>query len=172
MVVTLSEGVKHLSTSALSDNLPDNQPFFSGCQLSENGEKGVKMPRQRSDEKQTEKYLKYRCDKNGWGCFKQSVVNKRGWPDRTVFCAGTRTYYIECKDRGKRPRPDQVAIHEMLRKLGHVVLLIDSKEKVKQFEFYAFHAIPIPADSNLTYPEQSSRAKSRRGGGVPGHGPG
>lgn len=107
----------------------------------------------KSEEKSVENYLKRRCDANGWKCFKQKVAGKRGWPDRTVYCPAGRVYHIECKDRGKRPRPDQESIHKMLIALGHVVLLIDTQAKVKQFEFHAQFAVPIPPDSNLTHPD-------------------
>lgn len=107
----------------------------------------------KSEEKLVEKYLKRICDSNNWLCLKQKVANKRGWPDRTVIAFNPTHYYVECKDRGKRPRPDQEAVHKELRRRGVTVLLIDTKEKVKQFEFHVKFNVPIPPDSNLTHPD-------------------
>lgn len=152
-----SENANFQSTSALSNSLD--------LQMSQ---ESVKLAR--SDEKLVEKYLKRICDGNNWMCLKQKVAGKRGWPDRTVYVSDGKIYHVECKDRGKRPRPDQAAVHAALLKMGHLVLLIDTKEKVKQFEFHALYAIPIPADSNLTYPEQSKRSTGRRRRAIPANG--
>lgn len=142
-----------MSTSALSDTNADTKL----CQDPTSDTKSYTKP-----EKQVENYLIIRCQANNWWCLKEKVANKKGWPDRTVFADQARVYYIECKDRGKRPRPDQVSIHNKLRGLGHVVLLIDSKEKVKQFEFHVMFNIPILPGSNLTYPEP--KQAKRKGG--------
>ena len=147
---TIAKGVNSQRTSALSGNKLAIEPAMGIARLP------------KSEEKLVEKYLKRICDGNNWLCLKQKVAGKRGWPDRTVYVSDGKIYHIECKDRGKRPRPDQAAVHAALLKMGHLVLLIDTKEKVKQFEFHALYAIPIPADSNLTYPEQSKRSTGRR----------
>lgn len=152
------KGVNSQRTSALSDNFPTISMTTEVVTLS------------KSEEKAVEKYLKRICDGNNWMCLKQKVAGKRGWPDRTVYVSDGKIYHIECKDRGKRPRPDQAAVHAALLKMGHLVLLIDTKEKVKQFEFHALYAIPIPADSNLTYPEQSKRSTGRRRRALPANG--
>lgn len=138
--VVVSENANLQISSALPATL-DTKP----CQDS------VKIAR--SDEKLVEKYLKRICDGNNWMCLKQKVAGKRGWTDRTVIAFTPTHYYVECKDRGKRPRPDQEAVHAELRRRGVIVLLIDTKEKVKQFEFHVKFNVPIPPDSNLTHPD-------------------
>lgn len=56
-----------------------------------------------------------------------------GIPDRLVLAYPGRLWFVELKKPGKTPSPTQVRVHTMLRALGFIVLVIDSKEKVDQF---------------------------------------
>lgn len=48
-----------------------------------------------------------------------------GMPDRLVLLPGGVIAFAEIKTKGKKPRPLQAARHEMLRKLGFKVYIID-----------------------------------------------
>lgn len=48
-----------------------------------------------------------------------------GWPDRIFFAPGGRVLFVEFKRPGGRPRPRQVAVHEVLRRYGFRVEIID-----------------------------------------------
>lgn len=153
-VSTVSTGVNSQTFSELTGNYPGNSPLPDGFQLPEKHDFSLTKP-----EKQVENYLVRRCNANDWWCYKESVANKRGWPDRFIYPGCGRRYPVECKDRGKRPRPDQVAVHAALKAKGFPVLLIDTKEKVQQLEFHIKFNIPITADSNLWHPEIKTRKK-------------
>ena len=51
-----------------------------------------------------------------------------GMPDRLVLMPGGKLFFAELKAPGKKPRPAQLKRHEMLRKLGFKVYVIDSME--------------------------------------------
>ncbi len=53
-----------------------------------------------------------------------------GMPDRLVLFPLGRIAFVEVKAPGKKPRPLQVARHEMLRDLGFKVFVIDSTEQI------------------------------------------
>ena len=48
-----------------------------------------------------------------------------GAPDRIVLLPGGRVLWVECKRPGARPRPLQARLHDQLRALGQVVLVLD-----------------------------------------------
>lgn len=53
-----------------------------------------------------------------------------GVPDRICVLPGGRIVFVELKAPGKQPTALQVRVHEMLRRLGAEVHVIDSKEGV------------------------------------------
>ena len=53
-----------------------------------------------------------------------------GMPDRIVLLPGSRIGFVEVKAIGCKPRPLQLARHEMLRQLGFQVYVIDSIEQI------------------------------------------
>lgn len=55
-----------------------------------------------------------------------------GLPDRLVLLPEGKMFFAELKAPGKKPRPEQVRVHESLRKLGFDVRVIDSTAKVKE----------------------------------------
>ena len=55
-----------------------------------------------------------------------------GLPDRLIIMKG-KTYFVELKTTGKRPRPDQVVVHKRLEKLGFTVVVIDSSAGIQEF---------------------------------------
>lgn len=52
---------------------------------------------------------------------------KKGTPDRFFIVAG-RIYFVEVKQFGKKPSPDQIAKHAELRQHGATVIVSDSVE--------------------------------------------
>ena len=53
-----------------------------------------------------------------------------GMPDRLVLLPGGVFAFAELKAPGMKPRPLQVARHEMLRRLGFRVYVIDEIEQI------------------------------------------
>lgn len=53
-----------------------------------------------------------------------------GMPDRIVLLPHGRFAFVELKAPGKKPRPLQVSRHEMLRRLGFKVYVIDSTKQI------------------------------------------
>lgn len=53
-----------------------------------------------------------------------------GMPDRLVLFPDGRMAFAEIKAPGKKPRPLQVSRHELLRRLGYRVYVIDSTEQI------------------------------------------
>ena len=51
-----------------------------------------------------------------------------GMPDRLVLMPGGKLFFAEIKAPGKRARPAQLKRHEMLKKLGFKVYVVDSME--------------------------------------------
>lgn len=79
-----------------------------------------------------ENYLKQRCEKQGWLCYKFMPCGYNGVPDRIVIGNG-RTIFVELKAPGETPRKNQLAIHKKMRKAGAEVHVIDTKEQVDAF---------------------------------------
>ena len=53
-----------------------------------------------------------------------------GMPDRLVLLPGGKIGFVEVKAPGKEPRPLQVARHELLRRLGFKVFVLDNPEQI------------------------------------------
>lgn len=53
-----------------------------------------------------------------------------GMPDRIVLLPGGHMAFVEVKAPGKAPRPLQVARHEMLRRLGFKVYVLDGENEI------------------------------------------
>lgn len=53
-----------------------------------------------------------------------------GMPDRLILLPLGRIAFVEVKAPGKKPRPLQIARHEMLRDLGFKVFVLDAKEHI------------------------------------------
>lgn len=54
-----------------------------------------------------------------------------GMPDRLVLLPGGRMAFVEVKARGMKPRPLQLKRHEMLRRLGFKVYVIDDEGQIQ-----------------------------------------
>lgn len=53
-----------------------------------------------------------------------------GVPDRIILMPGGKIAFVEVKAPGEKPRPLQRARHELLRKLGFRVYVLDEIEKI------------------------------------------
>ena len=62
---------------------------------------------------------------------KLKIVGDDGYPDRLFWIPGGRPLLIEFKRPGEEPRPKQVYVHNMLRKLGYLVEVCDNVEDGK-----------------------------------------
>lgn len=64
-----------------------------------------------------------------------------GMPDRIILLPGSKIAFVEIKSPGKKPRPLQLARHEMLRKLGFKVFVLDDAADIEKIlkEIGGFH---------------------------------
>lgn len=64
-----------------------------------------------------------------------------GMPDRIILLPGSKIAFIEVKATGKKPRPLQLARHELLRKLGFKVFVLDDAADINKIlkEIGGFH---------------------------------
>jgi hypothetical protein len=53
------------------------------------------------------------------------LLAKKGTPDRFFIVAG-KIYFVEVKQKGKKPTPDQLERHKQLRVAGSVIIVADS----------------------------------------------
>jgi hypothetical protein len=54
-----------------------------------------------------------------------------GMPDRIVLLPGGRMAFVEVKAPGEKPRPLQEARHELLRRLGFKVYVLDDERHIE-----------------------------------------
>lgn len=81
-------------------------------------------------EKAIERYLFDSVKMAGGVCLKYSNPNTVGYPDRVAIMPNGVTIWIELKSQGKKPSKVQSIRIESMRKLGHRVYVIDSKQGV------------------------------------------
>ena len=77
-------------------------------------------------ESQLEQKLVSHITKLGGIAYKFSSPNRRAVPDRLCVMPNGRVFFVELKAQGKAPTPLQRHEHELLRSLGHTVLVIDN----------------------------------------------
>lgn len=53
-----------------------------------------------------------------------------GMPDRIVLLPGGHMAFVEVKAPGKKPRPLQLIRHELLRRLGFKVYVLDDEKQI------------------------------------------
>lgn len=83
-------------------------------------------------EKALERRLAGECKKRGWLCLKYSNTQMTGYPDRLVLLPGGRVAWVEVKSRGRRPTAMQHHRHAELRRMGHVVHVVDSVGSIEE----------------------------------------
>lgn len=78
-----------------------------------------------------ERYLKKRCEAEGFLCYKFTSPGTDGVPDRVLIGHGL-TVFVELKSPGEKPRKLQVHTFEEMRKHGAIVYVVDTKELVDE----------------------------------------
>ena len=86
------------------------------------------MPKQ--SEKGTEKYLKEQVHKAGGICRKYVSPGIRGVPDEICLMPNGKVIWVELKSEGDQPEQHQLREHWRMQALGHIVYIIDTKERV------------------------------------------
>ena len=81
-------------------------------------------------EKSIEQKLMKAVKAAGGICPKLVCPGFDGMPDRLVLLPCGRLGFVEVKAPGKKPRPLQTARHEMLKRLGFKVYLLDRPEQI------------------------------------------
>ncbi|MBE5874497.1 MAG: VRR-NUC domain-containing protein [Lachnospiraceae bacterium] len=81
-------------------------------------------------EKVIEQKLVAEVKKAGGICPKWVAPGFDGVPDRIAMFPGGRIAFVEVKAPGEKPRPLQRARHELLRRLGFRVYVLDEIEKI------------------------------------------
>ena len=81
-------------------------------------------------EKMIEQKLVAEVKKAGGICPKWVAPGFDGVPDRIAMFPGGKIAFVEVKAPGEKPRPLQRARHELLRKLGFRVYILDEIEKI------------------------------------------
>ena len=81
-------------------------------------------------EKAVEQQLVKAVKQHGGICPKFTSPGYDGMPDRLVLLPHGRMAFVEVKAPGKKPRPLQINRHELLRKLGFKVFILDEPEQI------------------------------------------
>lgn len=81
-------------------------------------------------EKQIEQKMVQAVKAKGGICPKFVSPGYDGMPDRLILLPNGRMAFAELKAYGKKPRPLQAARHEMLKRLGFQVYVIDAAEQI------------------------------------------
>lgn len=84
----------------------------------------------KTDERDVEKYLVERTKSIGLECLKFLPYLLPGMPDRIILLPGSRVLWVELKTIGGRLSSLQLLRHTGLRKAGHDVRVIWTKEQV------------------------------------------
>jgi len=80
-----------------------------------------------------EKYLKDKIEQQKGKAFKLTSPGNSGVPDRLVLLPGGLIRFVELKAPGKQLKPMQAYRKRELEKLGFVVSVVDSMQKVDDF---------------------------------------
>ncbi|MFA6718368.1 MAG: VRR-NUC domain-containing protein [Prevotella sp.] len=81
-------------------------------------------------ERDIENYLVRKVKAKGGIAYKFTSPQRRSVPDRLVVLPRGRIFFVELKAPGKKPTRLQVREHEILRGVGQLVFVVDSKAGV------------------------------------------
>ena len=81
-------------------------------------------------EKTIEQKLVTATKAKGGIALKLTSPSMNGLPDRMILLPNGKIAFVELKAPGKKPRPLQAARHEMLRRLGFKVYVVDGIERI------------------------------------------
>lgn len=82
-------------------------------------------------ERMIEQKLVTETRKRGGVALKFVSPSFAGMPDRLLLLPDGKISFVETKAPGQKPRPIQVKRHEMLRKLGFKVFVLDAMEGIQ-----------------------------------------
>ena len=91
----------------------------------------ARVPRPKESEKTLEARLRKEVEAHGWMALKLLSQLHRGLPDRLVLAEYGIAFFAEIKTTGKKPTRLQKHCHELLRKLGFQVFVIDSTDSLE-----------------------------------------
>lgn len=83
-------------------------------------------------EREVERYLVKRLKEMGLSCVKFIPDQLNGMPDRVVLLSEGRVRWVELKTKGGELSEIQKLRHEELRRAGHVVEVVWSKEQADE----------------------------------------
>lgn len=86
----------------------------------------------KSNEKYLERQLKNQTEVLGALCIKLLPFQMAGLPDRMILKSG-KAFFAEIKTKGQKLRPVQKTVHNMFKKVGFKVWLIDSEMELFYF---------------------------------------
>ena len=90
-------------------------------------------------EKTIENYLVKLVKHHGGQALKMVCMSFTGMPDRVVIFPAAKIFFVEVKEKGKKPTDRQKTVHSFLRAYGFEVFVIDSKTQVEEFINHAIH---------------------------------
>lgn len=121
----IQNGLLRSKRSAKHTRVRNIRKTCSACALFPPGMDGVTMR-----EKQIEQKLAAAVKTAGGIAPKFISPGYDGMPDRLLLFPGGQMAFVEVKATGKHPRPLQTARHEMLRRLGYRVYVLDRPEQI------------------------------------------
>ena len=84
-----------------------------------------------------EAYLMTKVQRLGGKVVKMMAGADKGIPDRLVMIPFGRIYLVEMKTSVGKPSAKQIVWHDRARKMGHIVHVINTKEKIDNFVRWA-----------------------------------
>lgn len=84
-------------------------------------------------ESEVERHFKKRVKERGGHPRKFVSPGHRGVTDQIAIMPDGITIWVELKAPGEEPKDHQVREHQRLRELGHIVLVLDTKERVDYY---------------------------------------
>lgn len=84
-----------------------------------------------------ENYLRMKVQRMGGTVVKMMAGADKGIPDRLVMIPFGRIYLVEMKTSVGKPSAKQIVWHDRARKMGHVVHVINTRDKIDNFVRWA-----------------------------------
>ena len=91
----------------------------------------ARVPRPIESEKVLEGRLRKEVESHGWMALKLLSQLHRGLPDRLILAEYGIAFFAEIKTTGKKPTRLQKHCHELLRRLGFKVFIIDTTDSLE-----------------------------------------
>ena len=82
-------------------------------------------------ERDIEQHLVRRVKEMGGEVRKAQWIGRRGAPDRRVLLPGRTPVWVELKAPGVKPEAHQIREHNRMRRLGELVEVLDTIERVE-----------------------------------------